>query len=256
MIDVQHLIDTVAEPLFGGGISAEQTGGITAICAEWDGRGLTDTRWLADMLGQSYEETDKTMMPVREAYWMSEDWRRDNLRYYPYYGRGHIQDTWEDNYAKMNKILLPRFPGLDLVANPDEALRMDVSVASMFEGMLRGMFTGAKLSDYFNDRVEDFFNSRRIVNGTDNATKIASFCQTFYSGLGGPAHVRLLVLGDTGDDVKLVQGALAAQGFYATVDGEFGKLTRQAIFDFQRAKKIGVDGEVGPETRSALGIQP
>lgn len=37
--------------------------------------------------------------PVREAYWMTEEWREANFtRYYPWYGRGPIQCTWKTNY--------------------------------------------------------------------------------------------------------------------------------------------------------------
>lgn len=48
-------------------------------------------------------ETAHTFKPVREAFWLddqlgherAEQWRANNLRYYPYYGRGHIQLTWQ-----------------------------------------------------------------------------------------------------------------------------------------------------------------
>lgn len=61
--------------------------------------------------------------PVREAYWLSEAWRAANLRYYPYYGRGFVQLTWESNYRAAGNAI-----GIDLVAEPDRAL--DPSVAA------------------------------------------------------------------------------------------------------------------------------
>lgn len=57
----------------------------------------------AYVIATSYWETNKTMVPVKEAYWLSENWRKDNLRYYPWYGRGYVQLTWEDNYKKASK---------------------------------------------------------------------------------------------------------------------------------------------------------
>src|SRR5690606_34382592 len=51
---------------------------------------------LAYILATGWWETGKTMQPVREAYWLDEDWRRRNLRYYPFYGRGDVQLTWEE----------------------------------------------------------------------------------------------------------------------------------------------------------------
>ena len=59
--------------------------------------GLSD-RHTAYVLATAYHETAHTMKPVREAFWLSEGWRRDNLRYYPWYGRGYAQLTWRRNY--------------------------------------------------------------------------------------------------------------------------------------------------------------
>ena len=36
----------------------------------------------------------------REAYWLSEAWRRRISGDFPYYGRGLIQITWKENYKK------------------------------------------------------------------------------------------------------------------------------------------------------------
>lgn len=62
-------------------------------------------------------ETASTFEPVREAFWLTEAWRRANLRYYPYYGRGYIQLTWDYNYLSAGQ-----FAGIDLVTNPDKAM--------------------------------------------------------------------------------------------------------------------------------------
>ena len=48
-----------------------------------------------DVLATVEWETNKTFQPVREAYWLNEDWRRAHLKYYPYYGRGFVQLTWK-----------------------------------------------------------------------------------------------------------------------------------------------------------------
>lgn len=65
-------------------------------------------------------ETAHTFLPVREAFWLSEAWRAANLRYYEFYGRGLIQLTWRENYARMSPVC-----GVDLVAEPDLALEPD-----------------------------------------------------------------------------------------------------------------------------------
>lgn len=71
-----------------------------------------------------------TFLPIREAWWLDRDygyewaeaWRAQNFRYFPYYGRGLIQLTWESGYRKYGDLL-----GVDLVSNPDRALESGIS---------------------------------------------------------------------------------------------------------------------------------
>lgn len=79
-------------------------------------------------------ETARTFAPVREAFWLDEDYRR-TLRYYPYYGRGYIQLTHQSNYAAYGPKIAalwgtsPDQPDFDLVGEPDRALDPDISAA-------------------------------------------------------------------------------------------------------------------------------
>lgn len=180
MIDRKAFFDGVRPDLFEGNLRQEQVEGIDAILDEWDARKLTDLRWLAYMLATTYHETNKTMQPVREAYWLSEDWRRRNLRYYPWYGRGYVQLTWEENYRKMGALL-----GVDLLGNLDLAMDPRIAAAIMFEGMIRGDFTGKKLEQYFATDKDDPVNARRIINGTDKADLIAGYHREFLKDLRG-----------------------------------------------------------------------
>jgi hypothetical protein len=68
--------DGIRPDLFGGTLTQDQVNGIDAILDEWEVRKLTDLRWLAYMLATTYHETNMTMQPVREAYWLSEEWCR------------------------------------------------------------------------------------------------------------------------------------------------------------------------------------
>ena len=62
-----------------------------------------------------------------------------------------------------------------------------------------------------------------------------------------------LKTGDTGQQVKELQKALAAVGFSpGTPDGDYGPSTMNAVERFQIAKKLGEDGVYGPATRTAL----
>lgn len=123
-------------------------------------------------------ETGHTFEPVKEAYWLSEKWRRDNFRYYPYYGRGYVQLTWENNYKVYSSIL-----GLDLVGDPDLALRHDASLFTIAHGMKIGTFTGRKLEDYVSKGKTDFLEARRVINGTDKQKEIADLAEDYLDEL-------------------------------------------------------------------------
>ena len=53
----------------------------------------------------------------------------------------------------------------------------------MFTGMERGMFTGKKFADYFNDSTENWTAARRIINGQDKAALIGGFGQEYYAAI-------------------------------------------------------------------------
>lgn len=159
----------------GGGADFSTTAGtIAAIKAECAKQGIGLKNQIAYVLATTDHETNHTFQPVREAYWLSEDWRRQNLRYYPYYGRGYVQITWKSNYAKYGALL-----GLDLVGNPDLAMVPKNALFILVHGFQTGGFTGVKLADYVNASTSDFFNARRCINGLDKAQEIADLARTY-----------------------------------------------------------------------------
>lgn len=147
---------------------------ILLILDECAKQGITNKDQVKYILATVQHETNDTFNPVREAYWLSEDWRARNLRYYPYYGRGFIQITWKSNYIKFGKLL-----DIDLVNDPDLALDIDYAIFILVYGMKHGTFTGKKLEDYINDDTVNFNSARRIVNGTDKAEHIAGIAKNF-----------------------------------------------------------------------------
>lgn len=167
--------------LFGGRLTQNQVDNINAILAACNQWGVTDTRQVAYIFATTIHETANTMAPVREAYWLSEAWRKANLRYYPYYGRGYVQLTWQANYAKAGQKL---GLGNQLVNNPDLALHSNIAAPVLVLGSKEGWFTGRKLSDYINGSVTDYVNARRIINGTDKAQLIAGHAQKWHTALG------------------------------------------------------------------------
>ncbi|WP_324172503.1 type VI secretion system tip protein TssI/VgrG [Sulfurimonas sp.] len=91
-----------------------------------------------------------------------------------YKGRGFVQITGKNNYQKFKTLL-----NIDLVAHPEKALDWDTSFKIMIIGMRDGKFTGKKLSMYFTETSSDYYNARRIINGTDNANVIKKYAEEF-----------------------------------------------------------------------------
>lgn len=142
---------------------------ITRECVK---QGIIKSEAIQYVLATVEHETAGTFRPVKEAFWLKEGWRKRNLSYYPYYGRGFVQITLEANYAKFGELLK-----IDLVASPDLALEFDNALFILVYGMKEGLFTGKKLSDYFNKYGSNFIGARKIVNGKDRAKKIAILAQ-------------------------------------------------------------------------------
>ncbi|MGV6874129.1 glycoside hydrolase family 19 protein [Pseudochelatococcus sp. B33] len=154
-------------PLFGT-LKQSQVDGMNAILNGWERRAPDgDVRWLAYMFATAFHETNRTMQPVREAYWLSEQWRSRNLRYYPYYGRGYVQLTWRENYRRAGE-----FIGADLVRTPDLAMDAGNAAVIMFVGMEEGWFRSDArgrhtLRRYFSNTANDPVGAREIINGRE-----------------------------------------------------------------------------------------
>lgn len=169
-MDRATFFNVVRNAPFSGILAKTQVEGMDAILDEWDRRNLSDKRWLAYMLATTYHETAHTMQPIEEI-------GRGRGRPYgntQFWGRGFVQLTWEDNYRKMGKRL-----NVDLVADPDKAMDLDIATQVMFEGMINGVFTGVKLSKYFHED-SDWYNARKIINGLDRADLIAGYGRAFF----------------------------------------------------------------------------
>jgi GH24 family phage-related lysozyme (muramidase) len=67
---------------------------------------------------------------------------------------------------------------------------------------------------------------------------------------------RLLSKGVKGDDVRQAQGRLSERGWSIRVDGSFGTATEAIVRAFQKEKRLGADGLLGPQTWEALWVAP
>lgn len=140
---------------------------IYQVAKKW---GFDSPRNLVGLLGTFAKETASTMLPVREAYWLSEAWRKANLtRYYPYYGRGFIQTTWLSNYERVSAIT-----GVDVVSDPDKLLETRIAAeAAAIYWNDRGLKAVSDGADWAEVR-------KRVYGGADpdGAARIARVAST------------------------------------------------------------------------------
>lgn len=217
-----------------------------------------ERRPAAYILATAFWETNRQMKPVVEAYWLSEGWRKKNLHYYPWHGRGFVQLTWEKNYRHAGEQL-----GLDFITDPDVVLDPENSALILVRGSIEGWFTGRKLGDYITGTRSDYNAARAVINGSDKAAAIAAIAREYDAdlariGYGGaepvlPLGRATLSKGRRGVAVAELQSDLADLGYFSgRLDGDFGPLTRAALLAFQADNDLATDGVAGDQTWAAL----
>ena len=97
-----------------------------------------------------------------------------------YKGRGYVQLTHDWNYRNMtphvNRIL---GINVDLEANPLLALDPDIAYTVMSYGSFNGVFTGKTIGQYIKVGTTDYWNARRVINGTDKASLLQGYALKF-----------------------------------------------------------------------------
>jgi predicted chitinase len=199
-INRDFFFDHIRESLFKGSLRQSQLDGITEILDKWEAESSKDDdRWLAYMLGTTHHETGRTMQPVRETFAVTDDdaikrldraWTAGKLSYVktPYWqrdadgkswlGRGFVQLTHKANYKKLGTAI-----NVDLLTDPDQAMDLVTATKVLFVGMRNGLFTSAKLTDFFNASKEDWVKARKIINGLESADLVASYAKTYYAAI-------------------------------------------------------------------------
>jgi predicted chitinase len=186
--------------VFGTTISQSQVNGIEGLLKAFETHGDGRRNTLAYGLATAYHETGARMVPVREGFATTdEDARRAVARLaaqrgpnspparygtstpphgHAYYGRGHVQLTWDYNYKSSSADA-----GVDLLKNPDAMLDPEISARVLWKGLLDGRWNGhGKGVRYYLDR-NDLINARRTVNVLDKAAEIAEYHKAFESAL-------------------------------------------------------------------------
>ena len=204
---------------------------------------------LAYVLATAQWETDHTMQPIEEGYPLTGDRLREyqrKLRYFPWYGRGHVQLSWETNYIRFG------------VKPPEKALEWDTSLRVMFEGMIFGKFRDAKLADYITADKQDYVQARNIVNGRrkgeelpDHARAIAALAVDYLAALRAAATSPMTQ--PMAVDMKAAQERLMALLYHCgDPDGVLGEATVGAIASFQFTNALPITGQLDPATVELL----
>lgn len=208
---------------------------VKAIRATCEEQGLRMTEQQAYVVATVEHETAGTFAPVREAFWLDEKWRRENLRYFPYYGRGYVQLTWMSNYEKYSKILK-----VDMVAHPDIALEPNSARFILVHGFKNGTFTGHNLERFINSNLVDYRSARRVINGLDKADHIKDLAKKWYREFSMSQ-----------ESMYIIQKRLNELDADPAVDcdGIYGPKTEKALKSLQKAyqdegEDVGLYGEV------------
>lgn len=170
-----------------GALKKEQVEGFEAVLSVLKGWPLS---WQAYGLATAWHETGGTMQPVREAHWLSEAWRKKNLRYYPHYGRGYVQITWLKNYQWLDEAAAAAGltkPG-EILANLDLAMRPDIAALALRMGLEEGRYDSKGKDIAFrlprgSATRDQYVAARYLVNIQDKAGQIADYALKFEAAL-------------------------------------------------------------------------
>lgn len=198
MIDRDTFFPSVRSSLFGDKLSQAQVDGMNYLLDVWEAffekpNPRDGNRWLAYCMATVFHETAQKMQPIEEyGKGKGKPYGVPTGPYNQvYYGRGHVQLTWDTNYKKGQDQLKANY-GLDvpIYQYPQKMLEDEPSALVLYDGMTLGWFTGVGLPKYFNSTTEDAYNARRVVNGTDQASAIQGYYNKFKAAIvtaPGPA---------------------------------------------------------------------
>ena len=172
LFDRDTFFGVIRSSLFHGNLTQQQVDGMDAILDAWEDNPRSDNlRHLAYPLATTAHETGFTMAPIEEyGKGQGMDYGNpDPETGQTYYGRGYVQLTWRDNYARADDEL--NFSGhTSLEWHAERALDHYVAAEVMFQGMTEGWFRGddkgrQTLERYFSDTKDDSYGAREIING-------------------------------------------------------------------------------------------
>lgn len=169
-------------------------------------------------------------------------------------GRGLIQLTGRANYTSYGRRI-----GVDLVSDPPHAADPATSLVLACEYWDK---TAGGLNRFADQ--DDIVSITKAINGGRNglddrrrylACAKQALARSLAHGISyhlPPGALQVLRRGIRNDQVEALQQGLAAAGYPATIDGDFGPATEAMVKAFQMSKGLVADGIVGPATWQAL----
>ena len=191
--------------VFGTSLGKRQVAGIEGLLKAFDTHGDGQIDTLAYGLATAYHETARAMVPIKETVMShhrdknpSDDtvirrldawarrigrttniyWRRQGRYNLAYFGRGHVQLTWELNYQRSSADA-----GVDLLRYPDKMLDPVISARVLWGGLLDGRWNGGGNGLRHYLEKSDLQGARRTVNITDQWHKVAEYHYAFLGAL-------------------------------------------------------------------------
>ncbi|SDJ02615.1 Peptidoglycan-binding (PGRP) domain of peptidoglycan hydrolases-containing protein [Lentzea albidocapillata subsp. violacea] len=167
--------------------------------------------------------------------------------------RGDFQETWGGVriFIDANQVDLAPPVNRDFPAYPTISRGARGAAVSALQYLLRddGRAPGAVDGDFgggTESALKDFQSSVGLTADGEAGRR------TWTALLSAGWQPRLQA-GSTGLEVRRLQRALtAALGRSIAIDGSYGPATEQAVRDYQASRGLGVDGETGPQTWTAL----
>jgi hypothetical protein len=191
--DRDFFFNSVRESLFNGKLTQRQVDGMGYLLDQWElhfekKAAANGHCWLAYALATAFHETAYMMVPIEEYGRGSGKSYGEPVGPYHqcYYGRGHVQLTWEANYIKGQEALLKHYKiDAPMHQYPHRMLEDETSALVLYDGMIGGWYTGVGLPKFFDHakKIEDPYNARKIVNALDKAETIKGYYGKFKTAL-------------------------------------------------------------------------
>lgn len=175
-------------------------------------------------------------------------------RYAPWYGRGLIQTTWEENYIAFYEWCIKQgfkhVPEFFTRSGREEVAKFDWAF------LCAVWYWNSRNLNRFAEKDDVRAVTKSINGGYNGLDDRILYLNRAKKVFGAKDHVNDVVSGTVSSQkkytVKEVQEALVKVGYRLVVDGKMGAKTIAAVKNFQRVRGLVPDGIIGQKTAAKL----